>query len=135
MRCRRVISCVAAMALLFALAIPCFAASGGQDAEILRYEPVCNAKAYHELQSHWIGTAMVNGEVYISGGSCWQCSGCNYSMITQGDVTAGFIIGKWAGYGYSTKLGALESVILEAEGWGSCYSTTMEGYQFVNAPL
>lgn len=125
-----------AIMLIFVVSVPGFAAVIPEEEYVPLWEPVCGNKAYHEMVSHWHGYAYVNGEEYIKFGCAWQCSGCNYVMITEGDVTldSAIAVGKWAGYGASYKLNATEYVTIFAEEWGECYdSNTLPGYKFVNA--
>lgn len=138
--CRRVISLVLVFLLIFAFSVPSFAATKaayfGEESPITvkpRYYEVCNGKAYHELVSHCWGTGTVNGKAYVEG-CAWQCSGCNYVMITEGDpLITGSKIGKWAGAGWGYKLNAVTYATVFADEYGICNSTKMSGYKFVNA--
>lgn len=137
---RRVISWISAISLMFALTVPCFAATQAtyQEGEppvtaAPRVYEVCNGKPYHELVSHCWGTGMVDGKAYVEG-CAWQCSGCNYVMVTEGDpLIKGDVIGKWAGAGWSYKLNAVTYVVVYSDEHGVCNSAKMSGYKFVNA--
>lgn len=102
------------------------------DEEILRIPEVCNGLPYHAMRSKGFGrVTLANESIYIRSGACFQCSGCNRVMVTEGDPLKGYQIGKyaWVDYYYSINDGGANIDIPQA--YGVWYSSTMNGYKFL----
>ena len=140
---RGLLSIFLATFMIIAFSVPSFAATkqatyyGESSPVSLAVTPyvyeVCNGLPYHVMKSHCWGTAYVNGKTYVEG-CAWQCTGCNYVMITEGDpLITGSVIGKWGGRAWSEKMNAVTYALVNATEYGVKNSAKMNGYKFVNA--
>lgn len=122
------------LCMILALAMPCTVFSESSDPEMTPdvYE-VCNGLPYHDMISRGIGNVyLADGTHYITNGSCWQCSGCNLVMVTEGDIIFGQMttIGRWATYMFNEPINNYGCTIRIPNSYGYSSSTSMNGYRF-----
>lgn len=98
---------------------------------------VCGGYPSHDMVSKGWGTVYLgtypntsNRILYMA--PCWQCSRCNYVMVTEGDPLLGQNIGKYATYPYSYPINGY-GCIMWVNSYSYCNSTKLQYYSFRKA--
>lgn len=95
---------------------------------------VCNGYATHDMVSSgwgtvYIGTYPDTSNCLLYARSCWQCSRCNYVLITEGNPLLHQPIGRYAGYSCSYPINGY-GCTMWTDSYDSCSSTSMPYFSF-----
>lgn len=134
-------SCIVAMLVSVCLSVPTYAATNFDKSDIeRRYQTVCGSFATHYMQSRGVSTVtLASGEVYILGGSCWQCARCHLVLATEGDYywdgskRVMEPIGKWATYSYTQQIPSQGTQIYIPSSYGYTSHGYLNGYTFYSS--